>query len=453
MSYISLSVKEIQDMLAKLGLSSLEELFDCVSSEVRLKSDLKVPKALTETELMKYFQTLSKKNKAVDYISFLGAGVYDHTIPAVVDYLSSRGEFISPYTPYQPEVSQGTLQIIFEFQTLICQLTGMDIANASLYDGATGAAESVLMANRLQKKPRVLISASVHPEYKKVVNTYVKNMDIQIEDIPYTSEGTLDFDFLQDKLDDDIAAVLCQSPNFFGVVEDIKKISAITHEFKALSVVMVAEPLSLGLLQPPGELGADIVAGEAQSFGIPVSFGGPHVGFMACSMDFVRQFPGRISGQTNDREGRRGFVLTLSTREQHIRRERATSNICTNQAWCALRTTIFLETLGKKGLKEMAFQNIQKAKYALDILSKLEGVKQKLSGKSFNEFVIEFEKPWKEIEKHLSENKIIGGLSLENYYPELKNCALFCVTEKHTKAEIDKLGDLIRDYMKMKRID
>jgi len=451
MSYISLSAQEIQNMLAKLGLSSVEELFKTVSAEVRLNSDLKVPKAHSETELLKYFQNLSSKNKAVEYISFLGAGAYNHTIPAVVDYLSSRGEFISPYTPYQPEVSQGTLQIIFEFQTLICQLTGMDIANASLYDGASAAAEAVLMAHRLQKKPKVLISASVHPESKKVINTYVKNLEIQIEEIPFTSAGTMDLDHLRDRMDENVSAVLCQSPNFLGVVEDIKEVSVIAHKFKALSVVLVSESLSLGLLHPPGEQQADIVAGEAQSLGIPVSFGGPHIGFMACSMDFVRQFPGRIAGQTNDQEGRRGFVLTLSTREQHIRRERATSNICTNQAWCALRTTIFLEAMGKKGLKEMAYQNIQKANYAVDILSKIKGVKPKFSGSFFNEFVIEFEKPWKDIEKHLLDNNIIGGLSLESIYPELKNCALFCVTEKHTKAEIDKLGDLIRDAMK--RID
>jgi len=451
MSYISLSVQEIQDMLKKLGLSSVEELFNSVSPEVRFNSDLKVPEALTETELMRYFQTLSKKNKAVDYISFLGAGTYDHTIPAVVDYLSSRGEFISPYTPYQPEVSQGTLQIIFEFQTLICQLTGMDIANASLYDGASGTAESILMAHRLQRKPKVLVSGTVHPEYRKVVNTYIKNMEIEIEEIPYTSEGTVNFDHLQDKMDDQVAAVLCQSPNFFGLIEDIEKISEIAHEKKALSIVAITEPLSLGLLQPPGELQADIVTGEAQSFGIPISFGGPHIGFMACSMDYVRQFPGRIAGQTKDQQGRRGFVLTLSTREQHIRRERATSNICTNQAWCALRTTIFLEAMGKKGLKEMAFQNIQKAKYALDILSDIDGVKPKFPGRCFNEFVVEFEKPWEDTAKHLLDDEIIGGLSLENYYPELKNCALFCVTEKHTKQDIDKLRDSIRDSLE--RID
>ena len=446
MSYISLSAKEIHDMLAKLGLSSLEELFRSISSDIRVKSDLEIPGPLTEIELMKYFQALSRKNEAVEYVSFLGAGAYDHIIPAVVDYLSSRGEFISPYTPYQPEVSQGTLQIIFEFQTLICQLTGMDIANASLYDGASGAAESVLMAHRLQKKPKVLVLSSVHPEYKRVVNTYIKNMEIQIEEIPFTEEGTVDFDHLQDKMDDNVSAILCQSPNFFGVIEDLKKISEIAHEFKALSAVMITEPLSLGLLQTPGELGADIVSGEAQSFGIPVSFGGPHIGFMACSMDFVRQFPGRIAGQTKDLEGRRGFVLTLSTREQHIRRERATSNICTNQAWCALRTTIFLETLGKKGLREMAVQNIQKAKYIAEGLSKIQGIYPKFSGRFFNEFVLEFERPWEKIRRHLLENKIIGGLSLENYYPELKNCALFCVTEKHTKAEIEKLMNSLRSF-------
>ena len=438
MSYISLSEKDKKEMLAKIGISSVEELFCSIPDDLRVKQKLDVPEALTEPELTRQIEEIANQNSYHHFLSFLGAGAYSHVIPSVVDYLSSRGEFLSPYTPYQPEVSQGTLQIIFEFQTLICQLTGMDIANASLYDGASGAAEAALMAHRLKSRPKILVAKSVHPQYREVIQTYSRNLDLSVEEIAYSDRGEVDFEDLNKKLDEDTSAVLVQSPNFFGVIENIDNISTLTHERQALSVVVVAEPVSFGILEAPGNLGADIVTGEGQSFGLHLSFGGPYLGFMACQKEFLRQFPGRITGETKDVDGKRGFVLTLSTREQHIRRERATSNICTNQAWCALRATIFLELLGKKGLKELAWQNIQKANYARDKITQIKGIKPRFRGACFNEFILEFENPWADIDTFLQEKGIIGGLSVEESYPELANCVLVCVTESHKKEDIDR---------------
>lgn len=447
MSYISLSNKDKKEMLAKIGIAGAEELFFEIPEDIRLNTALDVPKALTEPELNAYFNKLACANTCDDYLSFLGGGAYPHIIPAVVDYLGSRGEFVSPYTPYQAEVSQGTLQAIFEFQTLICQLTGMDIANASLYEGASGAAEAVLMAHRLRKKPKVLLSRMLHPQYKEVIHTYTKNLGIVVEDVSYSDSGSLDRADLREKLDDQTSVVVSQSPNFVGVIEDLAPISALAHEHNALSVVVVTEPVSLGILQSPGKLGADIVTGEGQSFGLPLSFGGPYLGFMACSKEFIRQFPGRIVGQTVDMEGKRGYVLTLSTREQHIRRERATSNICTNQALCALKATIFLEVLGQEGLRELAWSNVQKAHYAAGECIKVEGVSQKFAGAFFSEFVLCFAKPWDEIEAALREKGIVGGLGLGSNFSELENCALFCVTETHSKADIDRLVSGLQEIM------
>ncbi len=439
MNYTSLSDKDKKEMMAKIGINSVEELFRSIPEELRFKKALNVPPSLSEPELLSFFENIRNQNKYSDYLSFLGGGAYNHFIPYSVDYLSSRGEFLTPYTPYQPEVSQGTLQIIFEFQTLICQLTGMDIANASLYDGASAAAEAVLMAHRLTEKPKAIIARTLHPQYREVIRTYVKNMAIEVEEVAYSSSGEIDFDDLKQKIDEETSVVVCQSPNFMGVIENIEKISEMAHSHQSLCSVIISEPASLGIFEAPGNVGADIAAGEGQSFGIPLSYGGPYLGFMACEKEFIRQLPGRIAGQTNDLEGRRGFVLTLSTREQHIRRERATSNICTNQAWCALRATIFLETLGKEGMKELAWQNIHKANYALEKLTQLEGVERRFSGGHFNEFVLQFPKEWTKINEFLEQKKIIPGLNLEESYPELENCVLFCVTEMHRKEDIDHL--------------
>ncbi len=447
MSYLSLSDKDKAEMLARTGAGSIADLFCCIPEEVRLDRPLDLPAAQSELELVRTVEGLGRKNAYAGLLSFLGGGAYDHFIPTVVDYLSSRGEFVSPYTPYQPEVSQGTLQVIFEYQTLVCQLTGLDIANASLYDGSTGAAEAVLMAQRVTNRNKVLVAASLHPQYRQVVRTYIRNLGLEAVEIGFGADGRVDRDALGRALDDKTAAVIFQSPNFFGVVEDIQGLSDAAHAAKALSVAVVAEALSLGLLEAPGRLGVDIVTGEGQSLGLPPSFGGPYLGFMACKKEFLRQMPGRIAGQTVDKEGRRGFVLTLSTREQHIRRERATSNICTNQALCALRATIFMETLGKQGLREMAWQNAQKAAYAADRLSAVPGVKMRFSGPFFNEFVLDLPKPWAAVDAGLRAKGIVGGYGLEADYPGIGSAALVCVTELRTKDEIDRLARALREVV------
>ncbi len=448
MSYISLSDQDKKEMLDRIGVSSPEELFCCFPEDIRLKRGLHLPAAMPEPELLRHFEALAAKNVYAKCLSFLGAGSYVHFIPSVVDYLSARGEFVTPYTPYQPEVSQGTLQVIFEYQTLICQLTGMDIANASLYDGASAAAEAVLMAHRLNGKSKVLVARSLHPQYRETIGTYTKNLAVTVEEAGLGENGEIDLEALAEKLDKDVSAVMIQSPNFFGVVENLKKIGELVHSRQALLIVAVAEAASLGILEAPGRLGADIVCGEAQSFGLAPSFGGPYLGFMGCMKDFLRQLPGRIAGQTKDVDGNRGFVLTLSTREQHIRREKATSNICTNQALCALRATIFLETLGQLGLKEMALQNIQKANYAADRLTRVKGIKKKFAGKFFNEFVLEFPKDLQKVNDDLKHKGVVGGLALGRFYLELKNCGLFCVTEVHQKEEIDRLASLVQEALR-----
>jgi glycine dehydrogenase subunit 1 len=440
MRYLSLSDKDKKDMLASLGLSRTDDLFACIPESVRLGGNLDLPGPLAEIDLVRTFEAIGARNACTGCLSFLGGGAYEHFIPAVVDYLSSRGEFVSPYTPYQPEVSQGTLQAIFEFQTFVCQLTGLDIANASLYEGATAAAEAILMAHRLTGRPKVLIAGSLHPQYREVIRTYIRNLGVIAVNIPYGADGRVDPEALRAAIGDEVSAVVFQSPNYFGVIEDIRSLSAIAHDRKAVSVAVVAEALSLGLLEAPGNLGADIVTGEGQSLGIPLSFGGPYLGFMACRRDYIRQLPGRLAGQTTDVEGRRGFVLTLATREQHIRRERATSNICTNQALCALRATIFLACLGRKGLKEMAWQNAQKAAYALDVLTAVPGVRRKFGGPVFNEFVLEFPMPWAAVDAALQAKGAAGGIGLGGTYAGLENCALVCVTETKRKEDIDRLA-------------
>ncbi len=447
MRYLSLSKKDKQDMLRVIGVAEAEELFSVIPEKIRCTRKLNLPGPLSEPELEAFFQDLINKNKVDKKLHFLGGGAYSHFIPAVVDYLSSRGEFISPYTPYQPEVSQGTLQVIFEFQTLICQLTGMDIANASLYEGASAGAEAVLMSHRLKKKESIILAASVHPQYRHTIRTYTKNLGLKLKEIPFNNEGRVDKDELLKLIKENPAAVVVQSPNYFGVVEDLEDIFDSAHKSDAMAVAVVAEALSLGLLKSPGDCGADIVTGEAQSFGIPLSFGGPYVGFMACREEFLRHFPGRIAGETKDVEGKKGFVLTLSTREQHIRREKATSNICTNQAWCALRATIFLEILGREGLRKLAEHNLQKANYALAELKQLKGIKRKFSGPVFNEFVIEISRPWPEVDKALRKEGLVAGVPLESDYPELKNCLLVCVTETHQKEDIQRLVDSLKKIM------
>ena len=448
MSYISLSEQEKKNMLDKIGIASVGDLFRSIPEAFRLKDLLKVPKALSEPELLSRFQELEGRNTYPEFLSFLGGGIYPHFIPSLVDYLSSRGEFVSPYTPYQPELSQGTLQVIFEFQSLICQLTGMDVCNASLYDGASGAAEAVLMANRLNRKTKILVARSLHPQYRRTIDTFIHNLDLTAETVDYTPEGRLDLDDLEKNLSDDTTAVIFQSPNYFGVVEDMQAISDLAHKQQALSVAVVTESLSLAVLKPPGELGVDSVTGEAQSFGIPPSFGGPGLGIMACRQQFIRQMPGRIAGETRDVDGNRGYVLTLSTREQFIRRERATSNICTNQALCLLRATIYLETLGRQGLREMGLLNLNKTAYALSLLTAQKGIRLRFSGPVFNEFVLEFESAsFADVAAGFKKHQILGGLELKEDYPDLPRCALFCVTENHARSDIDRLAAALEEVL------
>jgi glycine dehydrogenase subunit 1 len=376
--------------------------------------------------------------------SFLGAGAYDHFIPTAIDTLISRSEFYTSYTPYQPEISQGTLQAIFEFQSMICELSGMEVSNASLYDGSTATAEAVLMADRVTNRPKVALAGNLHPEYRQVVDTYIRNAGIDEITIPFDEKtGALESDALN-SLDSEVAAVVVQSPNFFGGVEDLQELCEAAHRVGALFVVVVAEGLSLGLLQAPGRAGADIVCGEAQSFGIPLSFGGSYCGFFATTEKLMRQIPGRLAGRTFDAEGRIGYALTLATREQHIRREKATSNICTNQGLYALMATIYLSIMGRRGLREVAEQNIRKAHYAADRIAAVGGCRIRFSAPFFNEFVVSCQEPSETVLSRLADKKIVGGLPLSRFFPELKNEILMCVTETTTKQEIDSLIEGLR---------
>lgn len=440
MRYIPNTNEDMKKMLQEIGIKDVEELFSVIPKELRTKCCLSLPKQLSEPDLMKHMKALAGENVDHSHHScFLGAGAYKHFIPAIVDALISRSEFYTAYTPYQPEISQGTLQAIFEYQTLICQLTAMELSNASLYDGASALAEAVLMARRITNRNKVLISAAVHPEYAQVARTYCQNLPIEMVEIPFDDDGTTSPSSIESSIDDATSSVVLQSPNFFGVIEDVEEAAKIAHNKGAMQIQVITEPISLGLLKPPGEMAVDIAIGEGQSLGLPVNFGGPYLGFIGTLDKYKRSLPGRLSGQTVDVRGQEGYVLTLSTREQHIRRARATSNICTNQALCALAACIYLTWLGKQGLKEMAYQNVQKAHYAHEELSKLKGVNPKFSGYFFNEFILEFEQDPEHIRKSLLEKNILAGLALKDIYPSLENCLLLCVTELITKEDIDNL--------------
>ncbi len=439
MRYIPNSPEERQEMLHGLGLGSAEELFDSLPPDVLLRRALDTPAALAEPELLERFEAMAAKNAAARRPSFLGAGAYSHYAPTIVDSLIQRSEFFTAYTPYQPEISQGTLQAIFEFQTLVCQLTGMDVANASMYDGSTAMAEAVLMAERVTRRSRVLVSSAVHPEYLRVTETYVAHAGIELGRLGFDEEaGRTTLDTTQ--IDKTVAAVVVQSPNFFGCVEDVKSFADAVHAAGALLVVVVTEAASFGLLRSPGACGADIVVAEGQSFGVPVSYGGPYVGLFATREQYARQIPGRLVGVAYDKEGRRGFVLTLATREQHIRREKATSNICTNEGLIALAATIYMTTLGRQGLQEVAAQCAQKAAYARRQIEALEGFSVPHSAPVFNEFVVRAPSDAAELLRKLaSEHNVTGGLALSRYFPERPNDILVCVTETNKRADIDAL--------------
>jgi len=441
MRYLPKSPAERQEMLAAIGVESVEELFSSIPEAYRLEKPLNLPGPYSEQEVIEYFQKRAAENSS-GYTSFLGAGVYNHLRSVVTDAIIQRGEFLTSYTPYQAEITQGTLQAIFEFQTLMCQLTGQEVANASLYDGSTSTTEAVLMAERLTGRTRVLAARSLHPEYREVLRTYAKNSGLHVEEIPYTAAGTLDEKALKAAIGQDVCAVVAQSPNFFGVIESPAALAEIAREAGALLVLAIAEGVSLGAVKPPAE--ADIVAMEAQGFGLAPSYGGPYAGVVAAKEKYVRQMPGRLAGQTTDHDGRRGFVLTLATREQHIRREKATSNICTNQALCALAATVHLTLLGKEGLREQAEQNVSKAHFALGELEKIPGVKRTFSGAFFNEFAVELPKAAKLVNAELLREKIVGPFVLGSAYPELTKNALVCVTETTSRAEIERFVSGVR---------
>jgi glycine dehydrogenase subunit 1 len=440
MRYLPKSPSERQEMLDAIGAGSIGELFESIPAEFRLQGPLPLPGPLSEMEIIDYFQARAQEN-SLGYTSFLGAGVYQHLRSVVTDALIQRGEFLTSYTPYQAEISQGTLTAIFEFQTLMSQLTGQEVANASMYDGSTALAEAALMAERLTGRQRMLVARSIHPEYRQVLGTYAKHLGLGVEEIGYTESGQIDAALLSKQRLTTAAAVIVQSPNFFGVLEDLPALADAAHAAGALLVATVAEAASLGIVRPPAE--ADIVALEGQSFGIPPSYGGPFVGVIATQERFVRQMPGRLAGQTTDAGGRRGFVLTLATREQHIRREKATSNICTNEALYALAATIHLCLLGKEGLRELALQNLSKARFAREELERIPRVRSVFSGAIFNEFVMEFPRSVKLINAALLRDKIIGPLPLGRHYPELTKRGLVCVTEMTPRSEIERLAAAI----------
>jgi glycine dehydrogenase subunit 1 len=441
MRYLPKSSAERALMLREIGVSSIDEFFSHIPAEFRLTRDLAIPRQMAESEIVDWFRARAAEN-GTGYDILLGAGAYNHYRPLVIDALISRGEWFTAYTPYQPEIAQGTLQAIFEFQTMICELTGMEVANASMYDGSTGAAEAVMMAMRLTGRHSAILARSVHPEYRQVIATYAQYQGLPLTEAAFTTNGRIDLAALDAAITSNTACVLIQSPNFFGTIEDVAAIAEVVHAKGALLVVAIAEAISLGIVRPPAE--ADIVSMEAQSFGVPLSYGGPYAGVIATREKFVRQIPGRLAGQTTDRNGKRGFVLTLSTREQHIRREKATSNICTNQALIALMANIFLDVYGREGLRELASQNLAKAAYARKTL----GTKATLlfeGAPRFNEFVLQTAEDPAEISRRLAdENKIIGGLPLAKFYPELGNAALWCATELTSRAAIDTAASQLR---------
>jgi glycine dehydrogenase subunit 1 len=441
MPYLPHSEEEIKEMLNYLGLNSIEELYSHIDKELLYQGELNLPEPKSELEIINYFKELEKKNKPLKV--FAGAGSYDRFIPAVIDHIVERGEFLTSYTPYQPEVSQGTLTSIFEYQTVIAELTGMDAANASMYDGGSALAEAVLMARAIKGKgDTVILSSTIHPLYREVVKTYLFGYRDKIEEIPYDEKGTTDLNKLEDVLkSNEIHALAVQYLNFFGFVEPLKEISELAQKYE-VPLIVVAEPISLSILKPPGEFGADIVVGEGQPLGIPMNFGGPYLGFFATKQKYVRKMPGRLVGMAEDIEGRRAFTLVLQTREQHIRRERATSNICSNQNLMALRALIYVATLGKEGLKEVAKLSVSKARYLYKGLT-AKGWENPFKNDRFLwEFPIKHPNA-EQIRKELLKEGFLFGINLERFYPDLKDTLLVAVTEKRTKKEMDRLFSLV----------
>jgi glycine dehydrogenase subunit 1 len=438
MRYLPHTPEDIAEMLQAVGVESLDGLFASIPADCRRSAPMVLPHPLTEWELNAHIDRLAGRMAAgPDYKVFIGAGSYEHFIPASVGFLTSRSEFVTSYTPYQPEISQGTLQAIFEYQTLAARLLGMEVANASMYDGASALAEALLMAARITRRSKVAVSKAVHPLYRRVVDTYLKPTGLEVRELPFGPSGTTEPGALDDPAD--LAAVAVQSPNFFGCIEDVAAFSGRAHAAGALCVAAFSEPLAFGLFKNPGSQGADIACGEGQSLGIPRSFGGPGLGMFASRMAYVRNMPGRLVGETKDKEGRRGFVLTLSTREQHIRREKATSNICTNNSLCALTTAVYMASLGGTGMRELAQLNFDKAEY-LKARLRDAGVSLPFGAVTFNEFVAAFPDGFDATYRRLIARGILAGLPLGPYYPALKNHYLLCVTETMSKEDLDALA-------------
>mgnify|MGYP001159162822 FL=1 len=438
MRYLPHTPEDLESMLKVVGVKSLENLFDVIPRDSRRTGNMDLPAAMSEWELHDFMSGLADKTAASpSYKLFIGAGSYEHHIPATVAHLSGRSEFVTSYTPYQPEMSQGTLQAIYEYQTLVSRLLGMEVANASMYDGATALAEALLMALRITHKKRLAVSSLIHPLYRRVIRTYLGPTGAELIELPRSADGTTDFTRIEEM--PDLAAVALQSPNFFGCLESLSTAAELIHKQKGLLIACFTEPLAFGLFKNPGSQGADIACGEGQSLGIPRSFGGPGLGMFASSMKYVRSMPGRLVGLTKDQEGKRGFVLTLSTREQHIRREKATSNICTNNSLCALTSAMYMASLGGSGLRDLARLNYDKAQYLQTALKKA-GFKITFTAPAFNEFVVQFPSGFKTVhDRLLDTKKIAAGLALAPFYPDLQDHYLLCVTETKSKEDLDAL--------------
>ncbi|ABW17637.1 aminomethyl-transferring glycine dehydrogenase subunit GcvPA [Alkaliphilus oremlandii] len=440
--YIPNTDADTKRMLEVIGVNNLEDLFNDIPKELQLGRELDLEGPYSEMEILRHMKELSGKNTNIDELTcFLGAGAYDHYIPSIIKHLAGRSEFFTAYTPYQPEISQGTLQAIFEYQTMICNLTGMDVTNASMYDGATACGEAAVMAADNTRRKSIVVSSTVHPEVRKVLKNYVELRDIELVEVNM-AEGVTDIDHLKSLVSKETAAVIIQSPNFFGIIEDLTEAEKIIHENKGLLISYV-DPISLGILKSPSELGVDIVVGEGQSLGSSLNFGGPYLGFLATTSKLIRKMPGRIIGQSNDIDGKRAFVLTLQAREQHIRRYKATSNICSNQGLVALMASMYLTILGKKGIKEVAMQSTQKAHYAFNELTKSGKFKPLFNKPFFKEFALTSDLDPTQVNKELLKNGILGGYELRKEYAEMENGLLLCVTEKRTKEEIDKLAKVM----------
>jgi glycine dehydrogenase subunit 1 len=445
MRYIPHTEDDVASMLAAIGVGSVDDLVAHVPAELRKTATLAVPDGVGEADTAAALQNLASKNRVGSaLLCFAGGGAYPHFVPSVVDQVILRSEFMTAYTPYQPEVSQGTLQATFEFQTMIASLTGLEVANASMYDGSTATAEAVLMSKRLAPKAgRVLVAASLHPQYREVVRTYLEGLPgLECEEVPFGVDGRLDREALTRKLASAPTAIVVGYPNVFGVVEDVGSIAEAAHAAGAFAITVTSEAMALGLLKAPGALGADIAVGEGQSFGIPLSYGGPYLGLFASREKFVRSMPGRLVGETIDEQGRRGYVLTLSTREQHIRREKATSNICTNQGLCALAATVYLALTGRRGLRAVADRNARKAHYALRRLCDEAGAKPVFSAPFFNEFAIRLPNARRRHERAV-QHGVLAGVPLGDWYPDLDDALLLCSTEIHTAQDVDRLVEAL----------